>query len=81
MLVIDGLGWSVGDCWFLDDFLVIVLVGGCLAIVGFNGVGKFSLFRCCLGWIILIDGIVWVDGKFIVTLGVRDWVKHLVWLF
>lgn len=41
---VDGLIKGFGDCMFIEDFFFILLFGGIVGVIGFNGVGKMMLF-------------------------------------
>ena len=63
-LVVDGLGFSVGEQWLIKDVSFSLAAGGRTFIVGPNGAGKSLLLKICHGLLSPTTGMVrWASGS------------------
>lgn len=74
------LSFSYGDHAVLHDISFSVGKGEFLSILGPNGVGKSTLFRCILGLLSGYTGIVTVDGIDARTLSIREAARHIAYI-
>ena len=66
------LSFSYGSRQVLRDVSFSVGKGRLLSVLGPNGVGKSTLFRCILGLLHGFQGEITVDGTAVSTLGARE---------
>ena len=76
---VKNLGFSYGDRPVLHDISFSVGKGEFLSILGPNGVGKSTLFRCVLGLLSGYSGQVLVDGVDARSFSVREAAKHIAY--
>lgn len=62
-IVVNNLSFSYGDREVLHDINLSASGGEYLSILGSNGVGKSTLFKCMLGLLKNYSGEILVDGK------------------
>ena len=74
---VKNLSFSYGDRSVLHDISFTVKEGEFLSILGPNGVGKSTLFRCVLGLLSGYTGQVLVDGVDTRSFSVREAAKHI----
>lgn len=72
MVEVKGLSFSYGERQVLRDISFTAEAGEFLAILGSNGVGKSTLFRCVLGLLPGFSGEVTVEGRDIRKLSVKE---------
>ena len=60
---IRRLGFSYGSTDVLHDITFTAADGDIAAVLGPNGVGKSTLFRCVLGFLAPSEGGILVNGK------------------
>ncbi len=77
---VQGLSFSYGDREVLKDISFSVGKGEFLSILGPNGVGKSTLFRCVLGLLSGYTGTVLVDGIDAKTMSIREAAKHIAYI-
>ncbi len=77
---VKNLNFSYGDRQVLFDINFSVQKGEFLSILGPNGVGKSTLFRCVLGLLSGYTGQVLIDGKDSRSFSVRDAAKHVAYI-
>ena len=77
---VKNLSFSYGDRQVLQDISFSVGKGEFLSILGPNGVGKSTLFRCMLGLLSGYTGDVLVDGINARTFSVREAAKHIAYI-
>ena len=77
---IKNLSFSYGDRQVLHDISFSVGKGEFLSILGPNGVGKSTLFRCVLGLLSGYTGSVYVDGVDERTFSIREAAKHIAYI-
>ncbi len=77
---VKNLSFSYGDHAVLHDVSFQVDKGDFLSILGPNGVGKSTLFRCMLGLLSGYTGQVLVDGTDSRTFSVREAAKHIAYI-
>ena len=77
---VKNLSFSYGDRPVLHDISFSVEKGGFLSILGPNGVGKSTLFRCMLGLLSGYTGSVSVDGVDARTFSIREAAKHIAYI-
>ncbi|MEG3055918.1 MAG: ABC transporter ATP-binding protein [Methanoculleus sp.] len=64
----------------LDDVSFSVKKGDLLAVLGPNGVGKSTMFRCILGFLRNYDGNIRLDGQEIKSLDHREIAKYVAYI-
>ena len=77
---VRNLSFSYGDRPVLHDISFSVEKGEFLSILGPNGVGKSTLFRCVLGLLSGYTGQVLVDGVDARSFSVREAAKHIAYI-
>ena len=77
---IKNLSFSYGERPVLHDISFSVDKGEFLSILGPNGVGKSTLFRCMLGLLSGYTGQVLVDGTDTRNFSVREAAKHIAYI-
>ena len=77
---VKHLSFSYGDRPVLHDISFSVAQGEFLSILGPNGVGKSTLFRCMLGLLSGYTGQVLVNGIDARNLSVRESAKHIAYI-
>ena len=77
---VKNLSFSYGDRPVLHDISFSVEKGEFLSILGPNGVGKSTLFRCVLGLLSGYTGTVCVDGVDARSFDVREAARHIAYL-
>ncbi len=77
---VQHLSFSYGDREVLKDISFSVGKGEFLSILGPNGVGKSTLFRCVLGLLSGYRGTVLVDGIDVRKLSIREAAKHIAYI-
>ena len=77
---VKNLSFSYGDRPVLHDISFSVGNGEFLSILGPNGVGKSTLFRCVLGLLSGYTGSVSVDGTDARTFSIREAAKHIAYI-
>ena len=77
---VRNLSFSYGDRPVLHDISFRVEKGEFLSILGPNGVGKSTLFRCMLGLLSGYSGQVLVDGTDSRSFSVREAAKHIAYI-
>ena len=77
---VKNLSFSYGDRPVLQDISFSVGEGELLSILGPNGVGKSTLFRCILGLLSGYTGEVLVDGINARSFSAREAAKHIAYI-
>lgn len=77
---VKNLSFSYGDRPVLHDISFTVESGEFLSILGPNGVGKSTLFRCVLGLLSGYTGQVLVDGIDSRSFSVREAARHVAYI-
>ena len=77
---VKNLNFSYGDRQVLHDISFTASSGEFLSILGPNGVGKSTLFRCVLGLLSGYTGQVLVDGTDVRSFSVREMAKHIAYI-
>lgn len=77
---VKNLSFSYGDRRVLTDVSFSVARGRLLAVLGPNGVGKSTLFRCILGLLKGYTGDILVDGADIRGLGARELARRVAYI-
>lgn len=77
---VKNLSFSYGDRPVLHDISFKVKKGEFLSILGPNGVGKSTLFRCVLGLLSGYTGQVLVDGIDSRSFSVREAARHIAYI-
>ena len=60
---VENLSFAYGEHGVLHDVSFSVDYGEFLSVLGPNGVGKSTLFRCMLGLLTPSSGAAYVDGR------------------
>ena len=77
---VRNLSFSYGSRKVLSDISFRVEEGEFLSILGPNGVGKSTLFRCMLGLLSGYSGEVLLDGQEIRSLSVREIARRVAYI-
>lgn len=77
---VQNLSFAYGDHQVLHNISFSVGKGEFLSILGPNGVGKSTLFRCVLGLLSGYTGKVLVDGKDARSFSVREAAQHIAYI-
>ena len=77
---VQNLSFSYADRPVLHDISFSVGKGEFLSILGPNGVGKSTLFRCVLGLLSGYTGTVMVDGVDARSFSTREAAKHIAYI-
>ena len=77
---VKNLSFSYGDRPVLQDISFTVEKGEFLSILGPNGVGKSTLFRCVLGLLSGYTGTVTVDGMDTRRFSTREAARHIAYI-
>lgn len=77
---VKGLCFSYGDRQILKDLSFTVEKGELLSILGSNGVGKSTLFRCMLGLCADYSGEVRIDGDEARSLSAREMARRIAYI-
>ena len=77
---VKNLSFSYGDRPVLHDISFSLGKGEVLSILGPNGVGKSTLFRCVLGLLSGYTGQVLVDGVDARSFSVREAARHIAYI-
>ena len=77
---VRNLNFSYGDRQVLHDISFCVNKGEFLSILGPNGVGKSTLFRCMLGLLSGYTGEVLVNGINARSFSVREAARHIAYI-
>jgi len=77
---VKSLSFSYGDRPVLSDISFSVNKGEFLSILGPNGVGKSTLFRCMLGLLSGYTGQVLIDGIDTRNFSTREAAKHIAYI-
>ena len=77
---VKNLSFSYGDRQVLHDISFCVDGGEFLSILGPNGVGKSTLFRCILGLLSGYTGQVLLDGVDTRTFSAREAARHIAYI-
>lgn len=77
---VRNLSFSYGDRQVLEDISFRVESGEMLSILGPNGVGKSTLFRCVLGLLSGYSGEVLINGRSGRTMSAQESAKHIAYI-
>ena len=77
---IRRLGFSYGSTDVLHDITFTAADGDITAVLGPNGVGKSTLFRCVLGFLAPSEGGILVNGKDMRTLDRRAAAREIAYI-
>ena len=77
---VKNLSFSYNDRPVLHDISFTVEKGEFLSILGPNGVGKSTLFRCMLGLLSGYTGQVLIDGTDARNFSIRETAKHIAYI-
>ena len=80
MIRVESLSFAYGDRAVLKDVSFHVEQGEFLSILGVNGVGKSTLFRCILGLLPGYEGRVLLDGRDTRSLSPREMAKLVAYI-
>ena len=79
-LSVESLSFSYGRIAVLRDVTFAAEKGELLSVLGSNGVGKPTLFRCILGTLTPASGRVTVDGCDLTTLPPRERARRIAYI-
>ncbi len=71
-LDVESVSFSYGENEVLRDVSFSVKEGDVISLLGPNGTGKSTLFRCILGFLEPSEGCVKIDGRDVKNLSVRE---------
>ncbi|WP_294552343.1 ABC transporter ATP-binding protein [uncultured Pseudoflavonifractor sp.] len=77
---VKHLSFSYGNRQVLRDISFSVGKGRLLSVLGPNGVGKSTLFRCILGLLHGFQGEITVDGAVVSNLGARELARKVAYI-
>lgn len=77
---VENLCFSYGERQVLKDISFSAEYGSFLSVLGPNGVGKSTLFRCMLGLLAPSSGTVNIDGDNISTMSAAQLSKHIAYI-
>lgn len=77
---VDGLGFTYGERSVLREVSFSVEGGRLLSVLGPNGVGKSTLFRCILGLLKGYTGEITIGGDSIRGLGAKEMAKRVAYI-
>ena len=80
MIEVQNLCFSYGQHAVLEDINFSVKKGQLLFVIGPNGVGKSTLFRCMLGLLTSYGGSITVDGKDIRKLSAKELAYRIAYI-
>ncbi len=80
MLEVNELSFSYGERRILNHVSLKAESGELVSVLGGNGVGKSTLFRCILGILSAYSGTVTVDGQDTRTLSVREIARKIAYI-
>ena len=77
---VENLGFAYGSHRVLEDISFDVAEGTLVNVLGPNGTGKSTLFRCILGLNRSYTGTIIVNGKDIRTLSIRERAREMAFI-
>ena len=80
MLEVNNLSFSYGSRLILNDVSLRAERGEFVSVLGGNGVGKSTLFKCILGILPGYSGTVTVDGRDTRTMSVREIAQKIAYI-
>ncbi len=80
MLEVKNLTFSYGKHLVLDNVSFSLSKGEMIAVLGANGAGKSTMFRCILGLFRHYDGEVLLEGKNILDMNRRELAKNAAYI-
>lgn len=79
-LEVKNVSFSYGEHQVLKDVSFKAETGHLVSVLGPNGVGKSTLFRCMLGLLKTYTGHITVDGKDTRNMGARELARHVAYV-
>lgn len=79
-LEVRNVSFSYGEQRVLEDISFRAETGQLVSVLGPNGVGKSTLFRCMLGLLKTYTGSIAVDGKDTRGMGARELARHVAYV-
>ena len=77
---VENLSFSYGERAVLRDISFSAQYGEFLSVLGPNGVGKSTLFRCMLGLLIPSGGAAYVDGQRVADMSARQLAEKIAYI-
>lgn len=79
-LKVENVSFAYGGHQVLKDISFRAETGQLVSVLGPNGVGKSTLFRCMLGLLKTYTGSITVDGKDTRSMGARELARHVAYV-
>ena len=79
-MTVQNLSFAYGEREILHDISFSVEYGEFVSVLGPNGVGKSTLFRCMLGLLTPTQGGAFVDGQPVAQLGARALAEKIAYI-
>lgn len=79
-LEVKGLGFSYGNHQVLTDISFRASSGDFVAVLGPNGVGKSTMFKCVLGFLQKYDGTILIDGTDARQFSRKELAQHVAYI-
>lgn len=78
LLLIDQFGIGYGDRVIVEDLNILIFKGKIIILIGLNGCGKLMILKIMFRIMCLYVGIVYLNGKVIYKMFIKDIVKDMV---
>ena len=79
-LEVNGLAFSYGSRQVLYDITFSAQAGDFVAVLGPNGVGKSTMFKCILGFLTRYEGTIMVDGTDARQFKRKELARHIAYI-
>lgn len=79
-LEVEGLAFSYGTHQVLYDVSFSAEAGDFVAVLGPNGVGKSTMFKCILGFLTHYEGTILIDGVDARSFSRKEFARHVAYI-